>query len=213
MPLLVHGEVTDPDVDIFDREKVFIDRILAPLLERFRNLRVVLEHISTQEAVEFVRNGPDHLAATITPQHLLLNRNALFAGGLQPHHYCRPVLKAERHRRAIVAAATSGHPRFFLGTDSAPHTQRDKERACGCAGIYSAHNAMELYAEVFEAAGCIERLEGFASRFGADFYGLPGNSGTITLEKKTWTVPQALPFGDDVVVPLRAGETCLWKLK
>jgi dihydroorotase len=213
MPLLVHGEVTDPDVDIFDRERIFIDHVLVPLLGRFKKLRVVFEHITTQEAVEFVKDGPDTLAATITPHHLLLNRNAMFAGGLRPHHYCRPVLKAERHRRAIVAAATGGHPRFFLGTDSAPHARQDKESGCGCAGIYSAHNAIELYAGVFEAAGCIERLENFASRFGAAFYGLPANSGTITLEKKEWKVPATLPFGDDVVVPLRAGETCPWKLK
>ena len=213
LPLLVHGEVTDIDVDIFDREKVFIDHILVPLLGRFKKLRVVFEHITTQEAAEFVKNGPDNLAATITPQHLLLNRNALFAGGLRPHHYCLPVLKAEQHRRAILEVATSGHPRFFLGTDSAPHAKQDKESACGCAGVYSAHNAIELYAEAFETAGCVERLEAFASHFGADFYGLSRNGGTITLEKKTWTVPQALPFGNDVVVPLRAGETCQWKLK
>jgi len=213
MPLLVHGEVTDPDVDIFDRERIFIDRVLVPLLSRFKKLRVVFEHITTQEAAEFVKDGSDNIAATITPQHLLLNRNAMFAGGLRPHHYCLPVLKAERHRRAIVTNATSGHPRFFLGTDSAPHARQDKESGCGCAGIYSAHNAIELYAGVFEAAGCIERLENFASRFGAAFYGLPVNSGTITLEKKEWKVPATLPFGDDVVVPLRAGETCQWKLK
>lgn len=212
MPLLVHGEVTDPDVDIFDRERIFIDRVLAPLLKRFRKLRVVFEHITTQEAAEFVKDGPDTLVATITPQHLLLNRNALFAGGLRPHHYCLPVLKAERHRRAIVAVATGGHPRFFLGTDSAPHAKQDKESGCGCAGIYSAHNALELYAAAFEAAGCLDRLENFTSRFGADFYGLPVNSGTITLEKKEWTVPATLPFGNEVVVPLCAGETCQWKL-
>jgi len=213
MPLLIHGEVTDPDVDIFDREKIFIERILAPLLQRFKKLRVVLEHITTGDAAEFVSNGPDNLAATITPQHLLFNRNALFAGGLRPHLFCRPVLKAEQHRRAIIAAATSGHPRFFLGTDSAPHARRDKESACGCAGIYSAHNALELYAQVFEIAGHIERLEDFASRHGADFYGLPVNSGTITLEKKDWTVPATLPFGNEAVVPLGAGETCRWKLQ
>jgi dihydroorotase len=213
MPLLVHGEVTDPDVDIFDRERIFIDRVLVPLLNRFKKLRVVFEHITTQEAAKFVKSGSDNLAATITPQHLLLNRNAMFSGGLRPHHYCRPVLKAERHRRALIAVATSGHPRFFLGTDSAPHARQDKECSCGAAGIYTAHNAIELYAAVFEAAGCIERLENFASRFGAGFYGLPANSGTITLEKKEWTVPATLPFGDDVVVPLHAGETCQWKLK
>jgi dihydroorotase len=213
LPLLLHGEVTDPDVDIFDREAVFIDRILAPLIKRFKNLRIVLEHITTKQAAEFVKNGPVNLAATITPQHLLLNRNALFAGGLRPHHYCMPVVKAEEHRLAIVAAAISGHPRFFLGTDSAPHAKHDKESACGCAGIYSAHNAIELYAEVFDAAGCLEKLEAFASHNGADFYGLPGNQSTITLEKKDWTVPLTLPFGDDKVVPFRAGESCRWKLK
>ena len=213
MPLLVHGEVTDPNVDIFDRERIFIDRVLVPLLNRFKKLRVVFEHITTQEAANFVKDGSDNLAATITPHHLLLNRNALFAGGVRPHHYCLPVLKAERHRWAIIAAATSGHPRFFLGTDSAPHARQEKECGYGAAGIYSAHNAIELYAGVFEAAGCIERLERFASRSGAGFYGLPVNSGTITLEKKEWTVPMTLPFGDDVVVPLQAGETCQWKLK
>ena len=212
LPLLVHGEVTDANVDIFDREKIFIDRVLTPLLDRFRNLRVVFEHITTQEAVDFVKSSTDRLAATITPQHLLLNRNALFAGGLRPHHYCLPVLKAERHRLAIVAAAIGGHPRFFLGTDSAPHAQHDKESTCGCAGIYSSHNALELYVEVFDVAGSIERLENFASRFGAAFYGLPANSGTITLIEEEWTVPDSLPFGDDIVVPLRAGEKCQWKL-
>jgi len=213
VPLLLHGEITDPDIDIFDRESVFIERILDPLIQRFRKLRIVLEHITTKQAAEFVKNGPVNLAATITPQHLLLNRNALFAGGLRPHHYCMPVLKAEEHRQAVVAAATSGHPHFFLGTDSAPHAKHDKESACGCAGVYSAHNAIELYAEVFEAAGCLEKLEAFASHNGADFYGLPGNRNTITLEKKDWTVPLTLPFGDDEVVPFRAGETCRWKLK
>lgn len=213
LPLLLHGEITDPDIDIFDRETVFIERVLVPLMQRFRKLRFVLEHITTIQAAEYVKNGPGNLAATITPQHLLLNRNALFASGLRPHHYCIPVLKAEKHRQAVVAAAISGHPRFFLGTDSAPHAKHDKESACGCAGIYSAHNALELYAEVFEAAGCLEKLEAFASHNGADFYGLPRNRQTITLEKKDWTVPLALPFGDDTVVPFRAGEPCHWKLK
>lgn len=213
MPLLMHGEVTDADVDIFEREQVFIDRILVPLLDRFPALRMVLEHITTREAADFVRGGPDRLAATITPHHLLLNRNALFAGGLRPHHYCLPVLKAERHRQAIVSAATSGHPRFFLGTDSAPHARAAKENACGCAGIYSAHNAIELYADVFERTGRLERLEDFASRYGAEFYGLPRNHGTITLEQKARTVPETLPFGDESVVPLGAGEICRWKLK
>ena len=213
LPLLLHGEVTDPEIDIFDREQVFIDRVLAPLVKRFKNLRIVLEHITTKQAAEFVKDGPENLAATITPQHLLMNRNALFAGGLHPHLYCMPVLKAEEHRRAIVAAATSGNPRFFLGTDSAPHAKHNKESACGCAGIYSAHNAIELYAEVFEKAGCLEKLEAFASHNGADFYGLPRNRETITLEKNDWTVPATLSFGEYEVVPFRAGETCHWKLK
>lgn len=213
MPLLIHGEVTDADVDIFEREQVFIERILVPLLDRFPALRVVLEHITTREAADFVRSGPDRLAATITPHHLLLNRNALFAGGLQPHHYCLPLLKAEHHRRAIISAATSGHPRFFLGTDSAPHARAAKESACGCAGIYSAYLAIELYAQVFERAGCLERLEDFASRYGAEFYGLPRNRGSITLEQKDWTVPESLPFGQESVVPLGAGGVCRWRLK
>ena len=183
LPLLMHGEVADADIDIFDREQVFIERILDPLVQRFVNLPIVFEHITTRQAVEFIKQGPDNLAATITPHHLLLNRNALLAGGLRPHHYCLPILKSELHREAIVAAATSGHPRFFLGTDSAPHAKRAKESACGCAGIYSAHSAIELYAEIFDRAGSLDRLENFSSRFGADFYGLPHNNYSITLEK------------------------------
>jgi len=213
LPLLMHGEVTDAEVDIFDRESEFIGRILSPLLERFASLRIVLEHITTRDAVDFVMQGPDSLAATITPHHLLMNRNRLFSGGLRPHHYCLPVLKAEQHRQAVMAAATSGNPRFFLGTDSAPHAQVDKESACGCAGIYSAHNAIELYAEVFEAAGCLDRLEDFSSRFGAAFYGLPQNEQTITLIKQPWQVPAFLPFGSGRVIPLRAGEDCQWQLR
>ena len=213
LPLLVHGEVTDPDIDIFDREKVFIERVLELVLKRFKRLRIVFEHITTKQGVEFVKSGPDNLAATITPQHLLLNRNALFTGGLRPHHYCMPILKSEEHRQAVVTAATSGHPRFFLGTDSAPHAKQDKESACGCAGIYSAHNAIELYAEVFSATGCLDKLEAFASHHGADFYGLSRNTGTITLERKDWTVPDVLPFGEQKLVPFRAGELCHWKLK
>lgn len=213
LPLLLHGEVTDPDVDVFDREAVFIERVLLPLMKRFKKLRIVLEHITTMQAAQFVMNGPENLAATITPQHLLLNRNALFAGGLRPHHYCLPVLKAEEHRLAIVAVATSGNPRIFLGTDSAPHAKHDKESACGCAGIYSAHNAIELYAEVFEESGLLENLEAFASYNGADFYGLPRNKEKITLEKKSWDVPVTLPFGENEIVPFRAGEKCHWKLK
>ena len=213
LPLLMHGEVTDADIDIFDRERVFIERILDPLMQKFVNLPVVFEHITTREAVEYIKQGPDNLVATITPHHLLLNRNALLAGGLRPHNYCLPVLKAEQHREAIVAAATSGHPRFFLGTDSAPHFKRAKESACSCAGIYSAHSAIELYAEIFEQAGRLDRLENFASRFGADFYGLPQNSSSITLEKSDWTVPVELACGEDSIVPLWSGQTCHWKLK
>ena len=211
MPLLLHGEVND--ADIFDRERVFIDTILKPLLQRFPGLKTVLEHITTEEAAHFVRQGGSNLAATITPQHLLLNRNALLSGGIHPHHYCLPVLKAERHRQAIIAAATSGEPCFFLGTDSAPHARHDKESACGCAGIYTAHNAMSLYAEVFESEGCLDRLEAFACFHGADFYGLPRNKETVTLEKSGWTVPQSLPFADTEVVPFRAGEKCHWQVK
>lgn len=213
LPLLMHGEVTDADIDIFDREQVFIERILDPLMQRFVNLPVVFEHITTRQAVEFIKQGPDNLAATITPQHLLLNRNALLAGGFRPHHYCLPVLKAEQHREAIVAAATSGHPRFFLGTDSAPHVKRAKESDCGCAGIYSAHCAIELYAEIFDQAGRLDQLENFTSCFGADFYRLPHNNGSITLEKTDWTVPAELPYGEDILVPFWSGQTCHWKLK
>jgi dihydroorotase len=212
MPLLVHGEVTDPEVDIFDREQVFIERILAPLLEAIPNLKVVLEHITTAEAAEFVAAAGEHVAATITPQHLLMNRNAIFVGGIRPHHYCLPILKRERHRQALVAAATSGSARFFLGTDSAPHSQHAKESACGCAGIYSAHAALELYAEAFEQAGALDRLEGFASHHGADFYGLPRNQDSVTLQRREWQVPDHYPFGRERLVPLRAGETLRWKL-
>lgn len=211
--LLMHGEVTDPSVDIFDREKVFIDTVLLPLLERFPGLRVVLEHITTSDAADLVMHGPENLAATITPQHLLLNRNALFAGGLRPHHYCLPILKAEAHRLAIVTAATSGHPRVFLGTDSAPHARHLKESDCGCAGIYTALNAMELYADVFENEGKLDKLEAFAGHHGADFYGLPRNTETITLIKEDWTIPESVPFGADKLVPFRAGETCHWKFQ
>jgi dihydroorotase len=212
VPLLVHGEVTDPSVDIFDREAVFIDRVLDPLLKRFAALKVVFEHITTRAAVQFVTATPQRLGATLTPQHLLLNRSALFAGGLRPHHYCLPVLKTEHDREALTAAATSGDPRFFLGTDSAPHARPAKEAACGCAGIFSAHAAIELYAEAFEAAGALQRLEGFASDFGADFYGLPRNIGKIKLQREEWRVPQALPFGREQLVPLRAGEPVNWRL-
>ena len=212
LPLLMHGEVTDPDVDIFDREAVYIERVLAPLLTDFPGLRLVLEHITTEAAAQFVAAGPERLAATITAHHLLLNRNALFVGGIRPHHYCLPVLKRERHRQALVAAATSGSVKFFLGTDSAPHALATKEAACGCAGIYTAHAALELYAAAFEEAGALDRLEDFASVFGAQFYSLPLNEGTITLERTEWRVPERLAFGKDELVPLRAGETIPWKL-
>lgn len=214
VPLLVHGEVTDPAVDIFDREAVFIDTVLAPLLKDFPALKVVLEHITTQDGAEFVKASGANIAATITAHHLLMNRNAIFAGGIRPHHYCLPVLKREAHRQALVAAATSGNPKFFLGTDSAPHAKSAKETACGCAGCYTAHAGIELYAEAFEAAGALDRLEGFASHFGADFYGLPRNTETVTLVRAAWPVPKEQPLPDgDPLVPLRAGETVAWRLE
>jgi len=212
LPLLIHGEVTDPQVDVFDREAVFIERVLAPLQERFPALRMVLEHITTAAAVRFVRDGPATLAATITPQHLRMNRNALFDGGLRPHHYCLPVLKRERDRQAVLDAALSGHPRFFLGTDSAPHPRSAKLAACGCAGVYSACAGIELYAEVFEDAGALQRLEAFAAHHGADFYRLPRNAGRLVLERRPWRIPAELPFGDDCLVPLGAGQTCRWQV-
>ena len=212
LPLLIHGEVTDPLIDVFDREKAFIDEVLGPIVERFQGMKVVLEHITTRDAVHYVEVTGPNVAATITAHHLLLNRNALFLGGLRPHHYCLPVLKREAHREALVEAATSGNPKFFLGTDSAPHARAAKEAACGCAGVYSAHAAIELYAAAFEEAGALARLEGFASRFGAEFYGLPQNQDTITLVREEWTVPQTLAFGGEQLVPLRAGETVAWKL-
>ena len=212
MPLLLHGEVTDPEVDVFDRESVFLERTLAPLVKRFPKLKIVVEHITTHEAAAFVERAPENVAATITAHHLLMNRNAIFSGGLRPHHYCLPVLKREPHRRALVKAATSGNPKFFLGTDSAPHTRRNKEMDCGHAGMYTAHAALELYAEAFEGAGALDRLEGFASHFGADFYGLPRNKGKVKLEKVNWTVPAAYPFGAETVVALRAGQTIGWRL-
>ena len=212
LPLLVHGEVTDPGVDIFDREHVFIERELAPLVGRFPQLRVIMEHITTSQAVEFVKGAPASVAATITAHHLLLNRNALFQGGMRPHHFCLPVLKREVHRRALVDAAISGNPKFFLGTDSAPHARDTKETDCGCAGVYTAHAALELYAEVFEDAGALDRLEGFASFFGADFYRQPRNREKVVLEKREWPVPARLAYGDGELVPLRAGGTIRWKL-
>jgi len=214
VPLLVHGEVTDPTVDVFDREAAFIDRVLLPLLRDFPGLKLVLEHITTRDGIAFVEAQSGRVAGTLTAHHLLLNRNAMFAGGMRPHHYCLPVLKRETHRQALVAAAISGSPKFFLGTDSAPHGRSTKEAACGCAGCYTAHAGIELYAEVFEAAGALERLEGFASHFGADYYGLPRNAGTITLVKDAWPVPATQTFVDnDTLVPLRAGETVAWRLQ
>jgi dihydroorotase len=212
LPLLLHGEVTDPDVDIFDRERVFVDRHLTRVLRDFPALKVVLEHITTKEAADFVEAAPTNLGATITPQHLLWSRNALLAGGLRPHFYCMPVLKRETHRSALLRAATGGNPKYFLGTDSAPHPRGEKESACGCAGCYSAHAAIELYAEAFERASALERLEAFASFHGADFYGLPRNTGTVTLKRDEWIVPASYPFGGDTVVPLRAGETMRWRV-
>jgi dihydroorotase len=213
LPLLVHGEVTDADVDVFDREKAFIERVLAPLTRRLPELRVVFEHVTTREAVAFVASSGPNVAATITAHHLLLNRNAMLAGGLRPHHFCLPVLKREEHRRALLAAATSGSAKFFLGTDSAPHARHAKESACGCAGCYTAHAGIELYAEAFEQADALERLEAFASERGADFYRLPRNAERITLVKEAWTVPAAFDFGGgQTLVPLRAGATVRWRL-
>ena len=212
LALLVHGESTDPAIDVFDREQVFLEDVLGPALERFPRLKVVLEHITTREAVQFVEVTGENVGATITAHHLLMSRNALFLGGIRPHHYCLPVLKRETHREALVEAATSGNPKFFLGTDSAPHARRAKEAACGCAGIYTAHAAIELYAAAFEEAEALDKLEGFASRFGAQFYGLPLNRDTLTLVREEWTVPDELSFGGDALVPLRAGETIAWKL-
>lgn len=206
LPLLMHGEVTDTDVDIFDREHVFIDSQLEPAVRQFPELRIVLEHITTREAVTFVEQSSAKVSATITAHHLLLNRNDLFTGGMRPHHYCLPVLKREIHRQALLEAATSGNPKFFLGTDSAPHTQHTKEAACGCAGVYSAHTAIELYAEAFDSIGRLDRLEGFASYYGPDFYGLPRNTSKISLARRPQQVPESLPFGEDKLVPLRAGE-------
>ena len=212
MVLQVHGEVTDPNVDVFDREARFIDEVLRPLTDRHPGLRVVFEHITTRAAVQFVSAARPGIAATVTPQHLLMNRNALFAGGLRPHHYCLPVLKAEADRAALLAAVAGGDERFFLGTDSAPHARHAKEAACGCAGIFSAHAGIELYAEAFEGAGALDKLEGFASLHGADFYELPRNAGTLTLSKEPWAVPDSYPFGSGELVPLRAGERIAWRV-
>jgi dihydroorotase len=212
LPLLVHGEVTDPDIDVFDREKVFIDRILAPLTQRFPNLRMVFEHVTTRDAVTFVQEASNRVAATITAHHLLFNRNAIFQGGIRPHYFCLPVLKREIHRQALLEAAISGNPKFFLGTDSAPHSQANKENACGCAGIFTAHAAMELYATAFEQAGALGKLEAFASFYGADFYRLPRNSGTITLKKEHWTVPEYFECAGEKLIPLYAGNRLTWKM-
>jgi dihydroorotase len=210
--LQVHGEVTDDDIDVFDREAVFIDRVLEPLSRRFPQLRIVFEHVTTRTAVEFVTGSRPGIAATITPQHLLLNRNAILAGGIRPHYYCLPVLKRERDREALLAAATGTDPRFFLGTDSAPHARHTKEAACGCAGVFTAHAGIELYAEAFADADRLDRLEAFAAERGADFYRLPRNAGRITLERAQWTPPAAYPFGDASIVPFRAGESIGWRL-
>jgi dihydroorotase len=212
MPLLLHGEVVDPDVDVFDREAVFIERHLTRLLRDFPRLKIVLEHITTRQAAEFVAAAPANVAATVTVHHLLYNRNAMFKGGIRPHMFCLPILKREQHRQALVAAAISGNPKFFLGTDSAPHAVGAKETACGCAGIYSAHAAIELYAEVFEDAGALGRLEAFASFYGADFYGLPRHADTITLRCESWNAPASLGLGSETLVPLRAGEAIRWRV-
>jgi dihydroorotase len=213
MPLLVHGEVTDPQLDVFEREARFIDRVLAPIVERFPRLRVVFEHVTTRAAVEFVRSARSGVAATVTPQHLMFNRNALFAGGLRPHYYCLPLLKTEADRRSLWEAIASGDRRFFLGTDSAPHARAAKEAACGCAGIFSAHAGIELYAELFEAEGILDRLRGFACEYGADFYQLPRNAESMLLRRESWVVPTRYPFGDAQLVPLRAGENIGWRLQ
>lgn len=212
MPLLVHAEVTDADVDVFDRERVFIERHMIPLLKNFPALKVVFEHITTKDAADFVLQAPSNVAATITAHHLLMNRNDMFKGGIQPHHYCLPILKREEHRVALVNAATSGNPKFFLGTDSAPHAKHTKEVACGCAGIYTARTAIELYTEAFESVNALDKLEGFASFYGADFYGLPRNNSLVTLAKENWNVPTSLPYDGDMLVPMRAGQSMLWRL-
>ena len=212
VPLLIHGEVTDTAVDVFDREAVFIERYLARLVQAFPGLRMVLEHITTGAGAQFVTDAPANVAATITAHHLLLNRNAMFSGGMRPHHYCLPVLKRELHRQALLAVATGGNPKFFLGTDSAPHPRHAKESDCGCAGIYTAHAAIELYAEAFEQVGALDRLEAFASFHGADFYRLPRNIDTLTLERQAWSVPNRIGDGRDAIVPFRASESVAWRL-
>lgn len=212
LPLLIHGEVTDPQVDVFDREKVFIERVLQPLTQRFPELKIVFEHITTKDAADFVMQAGDNVGATITPQHLLLNRNALFQGGLQPHNYCLPVLKRDTHQQALLAIIRSGSNKFFLGTDSAPHSKHKKESACGCAGIFSAHAAIEIYTSIFEQQGVLDKLEAFASFNGPDFYGLPRNEKKITLLKQDWQIPDEYPLGTDTIVPFLAGQNINWKL-
>ena len=212
MPLLLHGEVVDADIDVFDREAVFIERYLTRLMQDFPRLKIVLEHITTRQAADFVASAPANVAATITVHHLLYNRNAMFRGGIRPHFYCLPILKRESHRQALVAAAISGNPKFFLGTDSAPHAVGAKESSCGCAGIYTAHAAIELYAEVFEDAGALDRLEAFASFHGADFYGLPRHADSLTLRRESWPVPANLSLGSESLIPLRAGESVRWRV-
>jgi dihydroorotase len=213
MPLLIHGEVTDPQIDVFDREKVFIERTMIALVEQWPKLRIVMEHITTANAVEFVLSAAENVAATVTAHHLLLNRNDIFRGGIRPHYYCLPIIKREEHRLALVKAATSGSPKFFLGTDSAPHPRHAKETTCGCAGIYTAHAGIELYAEAFDAAGSLDKLEGFASCHGADFYGLARNRRQITLVRSAWLVPDELTYGSDTLVPLRSGTTVAWTIE
>ena len=212
LPLLVHAEVTDANVDVFDRESVFITRHMQPLLKQFPALKTVFEHITTKDAADFVAESSKNVAATITAHHLLMNRNDMFIGGIRPHHYCLPILKRESHRQTLIKAATSGNAKFFLGTDSAPHTKHAKEAACGCAGMYTAHAALELYAEAFESVNQLDKLEAFASFYGADFYGLPRNTAQITLQKTSWTVPNELAMGNESLVPLRAGQQIHWKL-
>ena len=212
LPLLIHGEVTDPDIDIFDRERVFIERELSPLLARFPKLKVVLEHITTKDAVEFVAEAPNNIAATLTPQHILYNRNDMLVGGIRPHYYCLPILKRNIHQQALLAAATSGSPKFFLGTDSAPHLRHTKETGCGCAGCYTAPHALSLYAEAFEAVDALDKLEAFASHYGPDFYGLPRNTDQITLVKQDWTIPADIAIGEHTLHPLRGGETIAWQV-
>ena len=213
LPLLIHGEVTDPQIDVFDREKIFIERVMIPLIQQLPSLRIVMEHITTANAVKFVLSAPDNVVATITAHHLLMNRSDIFRGGIRPHYYCLPILKREEHRLALVKAATSGSHKFFLGTDSAPHARHSKETSCGCAGIYTAHAGIELYAEAFDAAGRLDRLEGFASFYGADFYGLARNRRKITLVRSAWMVPEQIPYGADTLVPLRGGSTVAWTIE